>query len=467
MSGNESSDARFDVLVIGAGPGGMAAATRAALKGLKVGLVNGKRLWGYGIHGAYKSKGMYELAKDHLVAKKSGRGYRPSTEQIDFSQVQAQLQQGSAELEALYEAQIASLAITEIRGMGEFSDSHTVRVAGSTYRADNFVLATGTTPRWVPSIFQDGNLIMSSDEIVSLDRLPESLLILGAGVVGCEFASIFSSFGSRITLLDAYPVILSHEDDDLIEFLTENFESRGIRLLQSARVVHMEASGGRVMTRLVDGAELDSEMALVSIGRAPCTAALKLDRAGVTTDAQGYISINEFCQTNREHIYAVGDVGLRHSELDMALVHVAEAEGHQAIHHILSGETPIPMDHIPFIIFTIPLIAGAGENEKMARKRHGDVRVARLKNVHSHRAHAMRSFGGFVKLIVGPEGDDRLLGVRACGPQADTLIGEVSLCIANGLPYTHLMDAVHAHPSLSESLHNAARILAGLYPTHD
>ena len=467
MSGKPNGNGHFDVLVIGAGPGGMAAATRGALKGLKVGLVNGKRLWGYGIQGAYKSKGMYELAKDHLVATKSDRGYQPSKVKIDFGQVQAQLQQGSGELELLYQEQVERLGIVELRGMAEFIDPHTVRVAGADYGADHIIIATGTTPRWLPAVQRDGELIMSSDEIVSLDRLPESLLILGAGVIGCEFASIFNAFGCKVTLLDAYPVILSHEDDDVIDFLTDTFRSSGINVIPSARMVDMHVASGRVVTRLQDGSEFDTEMALVSIGRMACTAALKLENARVAVDANGFVPISDFCQTNHDHIYAVGDVGLRDTELDMSLVHVAEAEGHQAIHHIMSGQQPIPMDHIPFIIFTIPLVAGAGENEKTARARYGDVRVARLANRHSHRAHAMRSFSGFVKLIVGPEGNDSLLGVRACGPQADTLIGEVSLCIANDLPYTHLMDAVHAHPSLSESLHNAARMLAGLYPSAD
>ena len=467
MSGNPGGNNRFDVLVIGAGPGGMAAATRGALKGLKVGLVNGKRLWGYGIQGAYKSKGMYELAKDHLVASKSDRGYLPSSVKLDFGQVQAQLQQGSGELEALYQEQIERLSIVELRGMAAFVDPHTVRVAGADHRADKIIIATGTTPRWLPAVHQDGELIMSSDEIVSLDRLPESLLILGAGVIGCEFASIFNAFGCQVTLLDAYPVILSHEDDDIIDFLTQTFRTNGIHVVQSARMVDMRAAGGRVVTRLKDGSEFDTDMALVSIGRVACTAALKLENAGVAVNANGFLPISDFCQTNVDHIYAVGDVGLRDSDLDMSLVHVAEAEGHQAIHHLLSGQKPISMDHIPFIIFTLPLVAGAGDNEKTARAKYGDVRVARLANIRSHRAHAMRSFGGFVKLIVGPEGDDRILGVRACGPQADTLIGEVSLCIANELPYTHLMDAVHAHPSLSERLHNVARMLAGLYPSTD
>ena len=467
MSAGRSIQNKFDVLVIGAGPGGMAAATRGALRGLHVGLVNGNRLWGAGIHGAYKSKGMYELAKDHQVATKPGRGYMTSPPKIDLSQVKAQLEQGSAELEALYREQIAQLGIHEIAGRGEFTGPHTVTVAGASYQADHIIIATGANPRWLPSIKRDGRLIVSSDGIVSLNRLPESLLILGAGVIGCEFASIFNAFGCQVTLLDSYPVILSHEDEDVIGFISDTFKAQGIRVVQSAHLVDMQVVDGRVVTRLADQGEFDTEMALVSIGRTPNSSALMLENAGVERDALGYIPINASCQTNLGHIYAVGDVGRRSSELDLNLVHVAEAEGHQAIHHVLHGEPPRPMDHIPFIIFTIPLIAGAGENESTARKKYGEVRVARLANVRSHRAHAMRSFSGFVKLIVAPEGDDRILGVRACGPQADTLIGEVSLCIANGLPYTHLMDAIHAHPSMSESLHNAARMLAGLYPVPD
>lgn len=464
MSKTRKGADKFDVLVIGAGPGGMAAATRAALRGLKVGLVNGQHLWGYGIHGAYKSKGMYELAKDHLVACKPDRGYLPADQQIDFSQVQTQLLEGSAELEALYQEQIGLLGITEFKGFGSFVDPHTVSVEGATFYGSHIVIATGTSPKWLPGIQRGHERIMSSDEIVSLTRLPESLLILGAGIIGCEFASIFNSFGCRITMLDARPEILSHEDDDIVEFLTENFRTNDIRIIHSARLESMSVEDDQVVTTLEDGSRIETERALVSVGRIACTAALNLDDAGVATDDSGFIPVNPHCQTNVEHIYAVGDVGRRESDIDLALVHVAEAEGNIAVNHILGGEEPLPMEHIPFIIFTIPLIAGAGENENSARRKYGDVRIARLNNVRNHRAHAMRSFAGFVKLIVGPEGDDRILGVRACGPQADSLIGEVSLCIQHKLPYTYLMDAIHAHPSLSESLHNAARMLAGLYP---
>ena len=463
----EATSNHFDVLIIGAGPGGMAAATRGAIKGLKIGLVNGQRLWGQGIHGAYKSKGMYELAKDHRVATKPGRGYMPAAPDIDFTQVQTQLLQGAAELESMYEAQIDMLNITEIKGMAGFVDRSTISINDARYTAKDFIIATGTAPKWIPSIQRDNNLIMTSDEIVSLSVRPDSLLILGAGVIGCEFASIFNTFGAEVTLLDSREKILAHEDDDIGAFLTENFRANGIAIIKSAKMSAMLVEGDQVVTTLEDGRRFRTDAALVSVGRTPNTKGLALGDIGVNLDAQGYIKIDENCGTTVEHIYAVGDVGRRENSLDLSLVHVAEAEGHQAIGHILGGEPHTPMSHIPFIIFTIPLIAGAGESEKSAREKYGDVRVAKLNNVRNHRAHAMRSFAGFVKLIVGPEGDDRILGVRACGPQADTLIGEVSLCIQYGLPYTHLMDAVHAHPSLSESLHNAARMLAGLYPIHD
>ena len=463
----EATSNHFDVLIIGAGPGGMAAATRGAIKGLKIGLVNGQRLWGQGIHGAYKSKGMYELAKDHRVATKPGRGYMPAAPDIDFTQVQTQLLQGAAELESMYEAQIDMLNITEIKGMAGFVDRSTISINDARYTAKDFIIATGTAPKWIPSIQRDNNLIMTSDEIVSLSVRPDSLLILGAGVIGCEFASIFNTFGAEVTLLDSREKILAHEDDDIGAFLTENFRASGIAIIKSAKMSAMLVEGDQVVTTLEDGRRFRTDAALVSVGRTPNTKGLALGDIGVNLDAQGYIKIDENCGTTVEHIYAVGDVGRRENSLDLSLVHVAEAEGHQAIGHILGGEPHTPMSHIPFIIFTIPLIAGAGESEKSAREKYGDVRVAKLNNVRNHRAHAMRSFAGFVKLIVGPEGDDRILGVRACGPQADTLIGEVSLCIQYGLPYTHLMDAVHAHPSLSESLHNAARMLAGLYPIHD
>jgi dihydrolipoamide dehydrogenase len=191
---------------------------------------------------------------------------------------------------------------------------------------------------------------------------------------------------------------------------------------------------------------------------------LNLESVGIETDPWGFIPVNENLQTNVPHVYAVGDVGQRNTPLDLALVQVAEAEGRMAVKHIFGESIDIHPEHIPFIIFTMPMIAGAGLNETQARSRYGKIRVAKFSNIRNHRYRAMQSHAGFLKLIVGPQGDDRILGVRAAGAEADNVIGEVAVLIDKQVPYTYLLDCIHAHPSLAESLQNAARVIAGILP---
>ncbi len=189
---------------------------------------------------------------------------------------------------------------------------------------------------------------------------------------------------------------------------------------------------------------------------------LDLAVAGVEVDGHGYISVDEVMRTNVSHIYAVGDIGYRNVPIDMSLVHVAEAEGRCAALSILGRNPTLSMQHVPFIIFTLPMIAGAGMNESMARAEFGDdIRVGKYPYGRNHRAHAMHSPTGFVKLIVAPDGDDRVLGVRSIGRDSDSIVGSVSLMIDNNLPYSYLLDSIQPHPSLSESLQGAAHIIHG------
>jgi dihydrolipoamide dehydrogenase len=202
-------------------------------------------------------------------------------------------------------------------------------------------------------------------------------------------------------------------------------------------------------------------MVLVAIGRSACSGKMNLEVTGVETGQRGYIAINENMQTNMPDIYAVGDIGYRNTSTDMSLVHVAEAEGRRAAAHILGIDYQQSMDHVPYIIFTVPMLAGAGLSETAAREKYGDVRVGKYPFARNHRAHAMRPPIGFVKLIVGPEGDDRIFGVRAIGAGSDTIIGAASLMIERELPYTYLLESIFPHPSLLECLKGAAHIIAG------
>ncbi|MFP6716712.1 MAG: NAD(P)/FAD-dependent oxidoreductase, partial [Alphaproteobacteria bacterium] len=342
-----------------------------------------------------------------------------------------------------------------------FADSRTVIVGDDIIKAGYIVIATGSVPKVFPGTTVDGSRVVTSDEIVRLTSLPESLLILGAGVIGCEFASIFNELGSKVLLVDTQARILSSEDEDLSRFLTREFSQRGVEVIPSCRFEKLEVGKKGVSTILSDGQRVQSESVLLAVGRNPTTSGLNLDAAGVEVDQRGYVRTSQEMRTNIPHMYAVGDVGQRNTPTDIALVHVAQAEGRCAAYSILGEPFTQDMDHVPYIIFTVPMIAGAGLSETVARGRYGKIRVGKYPYGRNHRAHAVFAPVGFVKLIVGPEGDDRILGIRAIGRDADALVAAASIMIEQALPYTYIVDSMMPHPSLMECLQGAAHIIAG------
>ncbi len=449
-----------DVVVLGGGPGGLSAATALALRGRKVVVVNDGHVMGYGIEGAFKSKAAFEIAR--LYAHTT---VRPDLFEIrsppDFGAFKQSIERAAKDLSFGIETQLQRLGIELLKGKGRFADPRTIVVGEETLQARHIVIATGSVPRVFPGISVDAERILTSDEIVRLTALPKSLLIVGAGVIGCEFACIFNEMGSRVQLVDTQARILSSEDEDLSGFLARGFSLRGIEVIPSCRFASLEVADNGVCTTLSDGQRIQTESVLFAVGRNARTRDLNLDAAGVAIDERGYIPTGQDMTTNVPHIYAVGDVGQRNTPADIALVHVAQAEGRCAACSIVGQEFAQNMDHVPYIIFTIPMIAGAGLSETGARDRYGNVRVGKYPYGRNHRAHAIYPPLGFVKLIVGPGDDDRILGIRAIGRDADVLVASASIMIEQHLPYTYLLDAVMPHPSLMECLQGAAHIVAG------
>jgi dihydrolipoamide dehydrogenase len=328
------------------------------------------------------------------------------------------------------------------------------------YSADNIIVATGTRPRVLAGMEIDGRRVVTSDEAMSLQKTPQSVLILGAGVIGCEFASMFSALGCGVHLVDTRPEIMANEDPDVSRFLKNAFEARGIEIIPSSRYESMELLENSVETTLSTG-KIETEIVLLAIGRSPCSDQLGLETTGVELDERGYIPTDPQMRTSVPHIFAVGDLGVRSVPSDLALVHVAEAEGRAAAAAILGTTYAQSMNHIPYIIFTVPMLAGAGVSETFAREKYGDVRVGKYPYARNHRAHAIQPAVGFVKLIAGPAGDDRILGVRAIGTDADGIVSAASIIIERELPYTYLLESIFPHPSLLECLKGAAHIIAG------
>ena len=448
-----------DVLIIGGGPGGISAASMVVLHGKTAIIINDGPLMGYGIEGAFKSKAGYEIAREYLHVR-----YRDDVfgqiPVMDFSKLQMGIDRSAASLTSMLETRLQRLNVHVVQGKATFLDTHRVAVGDKEISGDHIVIATGTRPRVLPNMSVDGKRVITSDEVVNLSHSPKSILILGAGVIGCEFASMFNAVGTEVHLVDSRARIMSNEDRDISEFITGAFDARGIHVIPSSRFQSHELHEDGVRSRLSTGV-IETEMILLAVGRIPCTDEMNLAVTGVVLNERNYIQIDANARTNLPHVYAVGDIGTRNVPSDLSLVHVAEAEGRCAAAHILGAEYPQGLDHIPYIVFTIPMLAGAGVTESYVREHYGDVRVGKYPYARNHRAHAIQPPIGFVKLIVGPPGDDRILGVRAVGPNADAIVGAAAIMIERGLPYNYILESIFPHPSLLECLKGSAHIIAG------
>ena len=448
-----------DVLIIGGGPGGISAASMVALRGKRAIIINDGPLMGYGIEGAFKSKAGYEIAREYLHVK-----YRVDVfgeiPEMDFSALQRGIAQSAASLASMLETRLQRLNVRVVRGKATFVDAHRVAVGDREFSGDHIVIATGTRPRILPNMSVDGKRVITSDEAVNLLNSPKSVLILGAGIIGCEFASMFNAAGTEVYLIDTSAQIMSNEDSDISEFIQNAFDARGIHVIPSSRYQSHELRDDGIRTTLFTG-DIETEMILLAVGRIPCSDNLNLEATGVALDERDYIRADANARTNVAHIYAVGDIGTRNVPSDLSLVHVAEAEGRCAAAHILGIEYPQGLDHIPYIVFTVPMLAGAGVSESYVREHYGDVRIGKYPYARNHRAHAIQPPIGFIKLIVGPSGDDRILGVRAVGPNADAIVGAAAIMIERNLPYTYILESIFPHPSLLECLKGAAHIIAG------
>ena len=448
-----------DVLIIGGGPGGISAASKVVLQGKKAIVINDGPLMGYGIEGAFKSKAGYEIAREyvHVRFRDDVFGQIPA---MDFRALQTGIERSAASLTSMLETRLRRLDIKVVQGRATFVDAHTVAVGDTRFSGDHIVIATGTRPRRLPNMTVDGKRVLTSDEAGNLSSSPKSVLILGAGVIGCEFATLFNAVGTEVHLVDSRDHIMSNEDPDISEFIQAAFDAMGIHVIPSSRYQSHELLDDGVRTTLSTG-DIETEMILLAVGRIPCTDDIGLEVTGVATDERDHIRIDANARTNVPHIYAVGDIGTRNVPSDLSLVHVAEAEGRCAAAHILGTEYPQGLDHIPYIVFTVPMLAGAGVTESYAREHYGDVRIGKYPYARNHRAHAIAPPIGFVKLIVGPPGNDRILGVRAVGPNADAIVGAAAIMIERELPYTYILESIFPHPSLLECLKGTAHIIAG------
>lgn len=439
---------------------------RAHDLGQRVALVEADRVGGVGLHnGALSSKTFWHLANDYTKAGKVGRGFAVGEIEVSYGAVARTVHEAVAERQQHLCQQLAGLrdqGVELVRGRARFVSPHAVVVEGGdgpqTIEADHFLIATGSTPRVPEGIEVDGNRIVTSDHIEGLPAFPESLVIVGSGVVGCEFATIFGHYGrTRTFMIDRRDRILPFEDADVAECVAAGFEDMGISMHRSAKLVSLVADDDKVTYKIECGGAMTThevERALISIGRVPNLASLDLAAAGVELDESGAVACQD-TQTNVPHIYAAGDV-----TMDMALANVAELEGRFAV-ECMFGQKPTAIDYrtMSTIMFLSPEVASVGLGEQQACERGIAHRVASIGNHLITRNVAMRNTRGFIKLLAAP--DDTILGLRVVGPHASSCIQGIALLIGLGGKLDDIARIVHPHPAVTEGVQECARLLLG------
>lgn len=457
---------QLDLVVIGSGPGGYVAAIRAAQLDLKVAVVEkDPKFGGTCLHrGCIPTKALLRTATmldDIRRADKFGVVAAPPDLDLDKTRVYKTgvVDKNAKGIEYLFKKN----GIQGIHGVGKVVGLHEVEVTnGSSSQilsAQNILIATGSVPREIPVAPTDGHLVVNSDHILELPKVPETLAVLGAGAVGTEFASIFASFGSEVSLVEMLPRLLPLEDEEISQQLERSFRKRKIRSLTATRLRGSEPSQNGVQIALESDSgkaeSLEVEMLLVAVGRAPVSDGLGLAELGIRLD-QGFVEVNEFMQTDLGHVYAIGDV-----VKTPWLAHVASAEGILAAEHMAGREArPLNYDHVPSVTYCEPEVSSVGLTEAAAQDRGYDVAVGKFPFSALGKAMIEGKTEGFVK-VVRETRYDELLGVHIIGPHATDLIAEACVALQIESTTEELFRTIHAHPTLSEGLAEAAHAAGG------
>jgi dihydrolipoamide dehydrogenase len=455
---------QFDVVVIGGGPGGYAAALYGAGAGLRMAVVEREKVGGTCLHqGCIPAKQFLETASVfRTVAGAKEFGVVADQPTVDFATAQARKQKVVDQLWKGLQTLMKGRKITTIIGTGTLHDRHTVKVDdGSELKATKAViLASGSAPRTLPGFHVDGKYVLTSDEVLALDRLPASAAVIGGGAIGCEFASMLSDLGVQVTILEALPKILPGCDSDVAEIVVRSFKRRGIEVRTGVKVEGHDPSGDQTTIRLGEGATLTVDAIVMSIGRRPLADTLGLEETAVEVDAKGFVGVDTHMRTKEDGVYAVGDL------VDTpALAHIGFAEAIVAIKDIL-GEpvTPVDYEKAPWCIYCFPEVAFAGLSEQAAKEAGHDVVVAKHRFTANSRALIVGEPEGLVKVIAEKGADGkagRLLGVHMVGPWVTEQLGEAYLSVNWEATPDDISQYIHPHPTLSETFGETVMSLTG------
>jgi dihydrolipoamide dehydrogenase len=462
----------YDVVVIGAGTGGYVAAIRASQLGQKVAVVEKQSALGGTclIWGCIPTKALLEHAHALKVvreAKEWGVMIPYGAPAIDMKQVHARKDSIVAGLTKGVEFLFKKNKIDWIKGTGRLRGRGKVEVFEGdkqTIEGKEIVVATGSSPRSLPSVTIDRQRIITSDEAIHLKAVPRSLVILGSGAVGVEFASIYRRFGSEVTIIEVLPRVVPSEDEAVSAELEKSFKKQGINVLTATRVTKASAmaEGVAIEAQGADGGAqtIAADLLLVATGRGPVTTGLGAEDLGIAME-NGYIKVDDLYRTSVPNVSAIGDVITLGTGVHPQLAHVSSMEG-VIVAERLAGKPvqPLNYDHIPGCTYCDPEIGSVGLTEAEARQRGYDVRVGRFPFGVLGRAKMAGESEGFVKIVADKKYDE-VLGVHMIGPRATELIAEGVLALRLECTVEELIKTVHAHPTFSEAVGEAAHAAHG------
>ncbi len=447
------------VVIVGAGPAGYVAAIDAADLGAQVTLIGVEDVGGTCLHrGCIPTKTLIASCKVLTqVSRAAEYGLvLDGNVSADWGALRARMTKVVGTNQRGIEELLRDRGVETVSGLGRMVDSGTIRVNGKDIHADQVLLSTGSRP-FIPPLFElDGDQVCSSDEVLKWEILPRSVVMIGGGVIACEFAFVFRALGLDVTMVEMADRPLPAEDPDMSSVLTREMKKRKIRFIGGTVVTGVGRNGDGVALYVGDDVVAQGERAVVAVGRSSKTDGLGLKELGIATGRRGEILVDDHMRTNVAGVYAAGDVTGK-----LMLAHAASAQARAAVHHMLGVDAaPYINENVPRITFTDPEVASVGMDEETARERFGGARVGRFDLRSLGKAHALGEIAGFVKVVGHPE-TAQVVGAHIIGSHAAELIHEVAVLLSRECNMEMLISTVHAHPTLSEAIREAAEDAMG------
>lgn len=460
----QDNQKKFDVAVLGGGPGGYPAAIKAAQNGKSVALIESLELGGTCLNrGCIPSKALIANAE---VLKKiqdaEEYGISVGNVSFDYEKMVKRKDDVVGNVRNSLEGLISSNNIALFRGYGKFTSPHTIKIIGQDNEeiyADKIIIATGSEPRSIPAFPFDFERIHDSTSLLNLTALPKKIAIIGGGIIGCEFASLFAAFDVKVALIEMMPRILPMESPNVANFLAQAFQKQGIEIDTGALVLGIEHTKEGVKVELAGNKFLTADIALVAVGRKLNTSNIGLEKAGVRVQENGIIPVNEKMETNIPGIYAVGDIASK-----WWLAHVASHQGLVAAENASGKTARMHYNAVPSVIFTHPEIGTVGLSLEQALQDGYQATVGAFPFQALGKSQAAIQTEGFAQIVIDKK-TGQILGAQVVGNDASTLIAEMAVAIANELTVESIAETIHAHPTVAEVWLEAA-LVANDTPLH-